>query len=83
MKSNTGWENDGNGTNSSAFAGLPGGYRDNFGDFTNIGGYGDWWSSSEANTDNAWYRYLYGSGGNVNRTNNYKRNGFSVRCLRD
>ena len=83
MKSNTGWENDGNGTNSSAFAGLPGGYRDDDGDFSSIGANGYWWSSSEANTDNAWDRYLNANDGDVLRFNYSKRNGFSVRCLRD
>jgi len=83
MKSNTGWEDNGNGTNSSAFAGLPGGYRDYDGDFLTIGAYGGWWSSSEYDTDNAWYRSLYYSNGNVVRNYYNKQNGFSVRCLRD
>ena len=83
MKSKTGWENNGNGTNTSGFAGLPGGYRNGDGDFSNIGAGGDWWSSSESNTNNAWYRYLYSNNGDVDSYYNYKRNGFSVRCLRD
>ena len=83
MKSKTGWENNGNGTNTSGFAGLPGGYRYYNGYFYNIGANGYWWSSSESNTDNAWYRYLYSDNGDVNRNYNLKRNGFSVRCLRD
>ena len=49
--------------NSSGFAGLPGGYRNEIslpglGSFFNIGSYGYWWSSSESDTYYAWIRYL-------------------------
>ena len=83
MKSTTGWNEDGNGTNESGFAGLPGGYRSCDGDFSWIGAYGYWWSSSEDDTNHAWYRNLSDSDGNVNRANYDKRDGFPVRCLRD
>ena len=83
MKSKTGWENDGNGTNSSAFAGLPGGYRYYFGYFNGIGVFGNWWSSSESSTSSAWSRDLSYGDGDVNRNDANKQNGFSVRCLRD
>jgi uncharacterized protein (TIGR02145 family) len=83
MKSNTGWENDGIGTNSSAFAGLPGGFRNSYGGFYGIGSSGYWWSSSEDYTSYAWFRYLNSSNGNVSSSNFNKQNGFSVRCLRD
>jgi uncharacterized protein (TIGR02145 family) len=61
MKSSSGWKNNGNGTNTSGFAGLPGVYRSSNGDFYDIGANGSWWSSSEDDTDNAWYRPLYGT----------------------
>ena len=83
MKSNTGWENNGTGTNTSRFAGLPGGYRYNNGNFYSIGADGNWWSSSETNADDAWSRYLYTNSGSVDRDLNDERDGFSVRCLRD
>jgi uncharacterized protein (TIGR02145 family) len=83
MKSTTGWDEDGNGTNTSGFAGLPGGYRSFNGDFTIIGASGNWWSSSEDSTVNAWCRYLFYDNGGVDRDYYYKQNGFSVRCLRD
>jgi len=83
MKSNTGWEDNGNGTNSSAFAGLPGGYRDYDGNFYDIGASGNWWSSSEYNAFNAWYRSLNYNNGDVSRFSANKHYGFSVRCLRD
>ena len=83
MKSTSGWDNNGNGTNTSGFAGLPGGYRDPNGNFDDIGANGYWWSSSESNTNYAWRRYLYYNYGNVFRYDYNKHFGFSVRCLRD
>ena len=86
MKSTSGWQNNGNygnGTNTSGFTGLPGGYRSGIGDFNAIGAYGYWWSSSENGTLNAWSRALSSNNGNVSRGANGKPYGFSVRCLRD
>ena len=83
MKSTSGWDNNGNGTNTSGFAGLPGGFRNNNGYFYTIGANGYWWSSSEDDTYDAWYRDLANSNGDVSRDTNGKQVGFSVRCLRD
>jgi uncharacterized protein (TIGR02145 family) len=58
MKSTAGWYNNGNGTNSSGFSGLPGGYRYFDGAFANVGDYGYWWSASAFDTTNAWFRGL-------------------------
>jgi uncharacterized protein (TIGR02145 family) len=75
-------------TNSSGFTGLPGGYRDHYnGTFNNIGFYGNWWSSSVANTTDYWYNFLSFEDGQAYRNNangHYFRTvGFSVRCLGD
>jgi uncharacterized protein (TIGR02145 family) len=67
----------------TSMAGLPGGNRNNNGTFNNVGNNGNWWSSTENNTTNAWNRNLNYNNGNINRNNNNKQNGFSVRCLRD
>ena len=84
MKSITGWYNNGNGTNESGFSALPGGGRANNGAFFSIGKYGYWWSSTDANTNDARYRSLSYNYGDVYRYNYYgKEGGFSVRCLRD
>jgi len=83
MKSTDGWKGNGNGTNESGFSGLPGGYRYNYGTFDYIGDGGNWWSSSEDGTYDAWLRYLYYSNGFVSRYYGIKERGFSVRCLRD
>lgn len=68
-------------TNSSGFAGLPGGVRDEDGAFNYIGNYGFWWSSTESNTTGAWNHLLYYYSGNMYRSKYYKRLGLSVRCL--
>ena len=84
MKSTSGWDDDGNGTNESGFAGLPSGSRDINGDFSFVGAYGLWWCSSEDGASHAWARFFYGSSGNVNRNFRFpKQYGLSVRCLRD
>ena len=70
-------------TNSSGFAGLPGGYRNLNGSFNDIGNYGLWWSSTESNTSDAWGLGLDYVNGSSNRGNFNRRFGFSVRCLRD
>jgi uncharacterized protein (TIGR02145 family) len=71
------------GTNSSGFSALPGGYRNvNNGNFYNEGYHGNWWSSSPDWT-NAWFRNLAFGNSNVSRNSNSIRNGFSVRCIRD
>jgi len=79
MKSSSGWKNNGNGTNTTGFAGLPGGFRSYNGNFINIGAYGYWWSSSY----DGCIRYLSPNDGNVYSPNYDKHYGFSVRCLRD
>ena len=84
MKATTGWTpfSGITNTNSSGFTGLPAGYRNN-GSFASIGDNGRWWSSSEANTTDAWSRTLYYDYGLALRSAFIKEFGFSVRCLRD
>jgi uncharacterized protein (TIGR02145 family) len=70
--------------NSSGFAGLPGGGRSFNGAFGGgFGSNGNWWSSTEFNTSTAWYRYLFYNIGSIDMNRASKRDGFSVRCLRD
>ena len=67
---------------TSAFA-LPGGLRNNNGDFNNMTNNGYWWSSSVFSGSNAWNRNLNNNNSNINRNNNNRTNGFSGRCCRD
>lgn len=70
-------------TNESGFTGLPGGFRNNDGNFFNARGYGFWWSSTSNLPWHAWTRYVRYSDGSVTRYNYYNRNAFSIRCLKD
>ena len=81
MKSTSGWNNSGNGSNSSGFTGLPGGYRYS-GGFSINGFNGHWWSASESGSY-SWGRNLYSDGGGVYRNLNIRNLGFSARCVRD
>jgi uncharacterized protein (TIGR02145 family) len=83
MKNTKGWASEGNGDNSSGFSANPGGYRTDFGVFTNLLTHGYWWSSEEKNT-------LYGRVRFLNYKESYfykdiasKGQGISVRCIRD
>jgi uncharacterized protein (TIGR02145 family) len=69
-------------TNESGFSGLPAGYRYG-GAFIAIGSTGDWWSSTEDGSLNAWIRILYSSYDDADRSSFSKFYGLSVRCLRD
>ena len=88
MKTNTGWLGNGNGTNSSGFLGLPGGVRAHDGDFGNVEALGFWWSSSVVALGNdrsiAYYRTLSNQKSSISNYDFHsKKNGFSVRCIRD
>jgi uncharacterized protein (TIGR02145 family) len=76
--------NNASSNNASGFTGRPGGYRSyNNGSFSNIGDGGYWWSSSEYSYAYAKHRYLDYSYSNVIRRIDFKRYGFSVRCVKD
>ena len=83
MKSTSGWYDNGNGDNSSGFNAFPGGYCNNDGYFNFITDYGSWWSSSENDAGDAWFRHLNFYTTKVDRGYSHKDSGFSVRCLRD
>ena len=90
LKSTSGWNSNGNGTDDYGFAALPAGLRGWNGDFNYIGGEAYFWSASKAwDPDNpeysyiAWYRHISYSDSGVYRRNENLRNGLSVRCVRD
>jgi uncharacterized protein (TIGR02145 family) len=70
-------------TNKTGYTALPGGNRFWYGTFENIGFNGNWWTSSEFDKFNAWYRLMNSSLCIVGRNSYLKKNGFSVRCVRD
>ena len=83
MKSTSGWNNNGNGTNSSGFSALPGGYRNSSDSFDGLGNFGYWWSSSEISGTHAWTRGLRDGDDQVGREYGRKTHSFDVRCIKD
>jgi uncharacterized protein (TIGR02145 family) len=83
LKSRTGWNYDGNGTDNFGFSALPGGLRYSDGYFYGVGNYGSWWSATEYAANYARYRYMGYSISNVDEHWYYKSNGFSVRCVKN
>ena len=83
LKSASGWNNNGNGTDEYGFSALPGGYGDSDGSFFSVGETGDWWIASEHSGDDAYYRrmlYVYES----THWHNYSKSSLrSVRCVKD
>jgi uncharacterized protein (TIGR02145 family) len=71
-------------TDESGFGALPEGHRNwQTGDFIDRGLYGTLWSSTAADSSTAWRRTLYYNDTHIRRLTSHKRDGFSVRCLKD
>lgn len=77
------WRNPNRGaTNASGFSGLPGGCRTASSSFNDNRVLGVWWSKSQYSNDNAWFVFLGYDYTQVGRSNNIKKMGFSVRCVK-
>jgi uncharacterized protein (TIGR02145 family) len=87
MRSTSGWTGDRTGSNISGFSGEAGGCRNpNTGLFTNVTGYGFWWTGSQSSVSTAWFRSLASNYGLIMRNDDTswtKKSGFSVRCVRN
>jgi uncharacterized protein (TIGR02145 family) len=85
LKATSGWNSGGNGTDDFGFSAIPAGGRYYYyGFFGNLGSIGSWWSSTEYDEALACYRFLhYSSESLTGDYYNYKKHGFSVRCVRD
>ena len=83
LKSTSGWNSSGNGTDAYSFSALPVGERNDVGDYYNEGNYACFWSSTESNYYDAYYMSLHYDYDDAYLSGNYKYNGFSVRCVKD
>jgi uncharacterized protein (TIGR02145 family) len=83
LKSEITWGDRGNGTDLFGFSGLSSGIRGNYGSFTLMGCWGNWWSSTKNQNNDSWYRYLSCVGPETGRYYYPDDWGFSVRCVRD
>ncbi len=79
------WDSDNThiGFDKFGFSSLPGGYRFIGGSFGNIGNRGFWWTSTEQSSSSARYQYIYHDNGQLRSWSQDKRNGNSIRCIRD
>jgi uncharacterized protein (TIGR02145 family) len=87
MKKNDALWSTNTGTNTSGFSALPGGERGSNGTFFAILNYAYFWSATQDNINDGWYRSINDSNISVNRSSFNtiigKPVGRSVRCLRD
>jgi uncharacterized protein (TIGR02145 family) len=82
LKSKEGWKDNCNGLDVFGFSALPGGYGRSNGHLDLVGYFGNWWSSSEYDSGNAYSRSI-----SEYESARYGRDGKgslqSVRCLQD
>jgi uncharacterized protein (TIGR02145 family) len=85
LKSTKGWQEDGNGDNSSGFNGLPGGHINGLGGFKQVGIGGYWWSSNELEDEKerSFAFFLFYINEDCGWDDFPKNNGFSVRCVKE
>lgn len=87
LKTVTGWKNSGTapGSNESRFMAKAAGQRmDSYGiSYGEPGTDCDFWTSTAKSSDEAYQRRLISTTYDVYRVSNFKRNGFSVRCVKD
>ena len=72
-------------TNESGFTFLPGGYRSSSGTFAEIRINGAWWNITDIPASSQGYINILGKdfGDIIENTSVTKKNGYSVRCLKD
>ena len=85
LKSQSGWQNNGNGSDEFGFRGLPGGRRTDEGLFQTPNYESYWWTSSEGIFPefNAWATSIYFISNDLNLFEDSKGSGLSIRCVKD
>jgi uncharacterized protein (TIGR02145 family) len=87
LKATSGWYGNGNGTDAYGFSALPGGSCDNYGYFYGAGYYGDWWTATEIDSGNAYFRSMFYNDDYVSEIGGFiygnKSDGYSVRCVQN
>lgn len=83
LKSTSGWNSSGNGTDAYSFSALPAGGRYGDGDYIGEGYYAYFWSSTEYDSYYAYFMDLYYYYDYAYLSYYDKYDGFSVRCVKD
>jgi uncharacterized protein (TIGR02145 family) len=81
LKSSSGWDDKGSGTDDYGFTVLPAGYRNNDGRFNLVGSGAYFWSATGDDGGSAWDRGFSSGDAEVSRYQSSKTTGQSVRCL--
>jgi uncharacterized protein (TIGR02145 family) len=82
-KGNLHWADAFESDNSSGFTALPGGSRWYTEDAKYIEFYAVWWTYPQYNNDKAPFLYLFYYDSIVYRGTNFKKNGYSIRCIKE
>jgi uncharacterized protein (TIGR02145 family) len=78
------WQGPNSGaTNESGFNALPGGFRENFGSYRDMGVNGVWWTTSIGEEIPYPYCYNLWDGSEVSKVISFDLNGHSVRCIKE
>ena len=83
LKAISGWYSNGNGTDDYGFAALPGGYSLTGDKFEDVEKYGYWWSSTEHEVTQVYFRRMYYGDVDVERYIDIRSRLYSVRCVQD
>ena len=83
LKSRDGWTHQGNGINEVGFNAKPGGQLSQYHFFGWERRAGNYWTSTKALNNTAWYIDFYHSSDQSGLSNHFYNWGFSVRCLKD
>jgi uncharacterized protein (TIGR02145 family) len=82
LKAKAGWEEGGNGIDSHSFSAVPGGQGYSNAVFYSAGTSGNWWTSTEQDDENAYYRNMFYGSRDVYDSDGSKWFLFSVRCVK-
>ena len=83
LKSKSGWNKGGNGTDAFTFTALPAGYRNDDGAYDLEGWVANYWTSTESDARKAIFVYVYYGSDKAYVKDNNKEFGLSVRCIKD
>lgn len=83
LKSKTGWQKNGNGTDAFGFNAAPVGGRSGVNGFTGQGTVAVFWSTTSKSPSFAWYRVLHAHRTGVFQESDDKMSGFTIRCVKD
>lgn len=83
LKSTSGWKDNYNGIDEFKFNALPAGGRKYDGGFSSLHEYACFWTSSNYDDKNSWYRHIRFDDKSLFRSNGTIISGYSCRCIKN